>query len=310
MCTFLSTSFRSGTIINAKKRGEDTSGAQIVNTFRDARKIGLQIAPRKDAYLSAITTAFAAKSDARVFCAEDEDVTARFDPGLILDFPLTTIEVGGWTLSARSCLTVCSGQAQSKVWTRVVGNSNFSHRSLSESDVRELHRISKSYAETANDMIVQLYESDFSSAQSLDVSLEKSGWIDVFAVDCAGSEISSAIRDSYSELSWSVETKSIANSELAKTLRRITAVSMPENGQDATSTPEFTLKESSEFVPFHARNGSESVFVATADDCHAYISGLVDAGSDSTAEEKENETDTPKSVGATAELAMQIGAAY
>jgi len=155
-----------------------------------------------------------------------------------------------------------------------------------------------------------MYQDDFANTLNKDVSLTQVGEVEIFAVDCIGIEISSAIKDYCSLLLWNDGVRSIVNVELADAMRQITDISMPIFAQDGSATAEFALQEKADFVPFRSSRGADSVFIAAADGSRAYVSGLVDAGPDLKIRDLVLDPNLPPSSGATAELATRIGAVY
>ncbi|MEP1611246.1 MAG: hypothetical protein ABJL72_04920 [Roseobacter sp.] len=310
LCNFLSASYRSGTVINAALKGRTDEEASFTNTFKTARMIGKTIIGRKATYIEQLQAAFEIEGIHGTACDYSDGWAARFDPGLIIDFPRIGINTTKWELASRSCLTVCAGGAQSKIWTRIVRAVSDASESLSETDLEELNGLSRRLSVAANETIRGLYEQDFSQTVDAPVELSNYGHIDVFAVDCVGREISEKIRSSTGNMYWSDEHRSLAAGELSDVMRSVAAISMPSAGQDNDSCPEFALHDAANFVPFKSSKGAEALFVAATDGGHAYLSGLVDAGPNVDAPLYDKVNELPLSSGATAELASQIGGAY
>ena len=310
LCNFLSASYRSGTVINASLKGGTGEYAPFINSFKKARMIGKSIIGRKDEYIKRLQTALEIECVHGTEYDSRDEWAARFDPGLIIDFPRIGINTTKWDLASRSCLTVCAGGAQSKIWTRIVRRVSDPSKSLSESDLAELNCLSRRLSAIANETIRGLYEVDFSQTVGSPVELSNYGRIDVFAVDCVGKEISENIKSSTGNMYWNDERRSLAAGELSDVMRSVAAISMPEAGQDNDTCPEFALHKAASFVPFKSSKGAEALFVAATDGGHAYLSGLVDAGPDVDAPLYDKVNALPLSSGATAELASQIGGAY
>lgn len=310
LCNFLSASYRSGTVINAALKDCADEGAQLTNSFKTARMIGKAIVGRKSTYIERLQTAFGTEDIQGTECDYRDGWAARFDPGLIIDFPRIKINTPKWELASRSCLTVCAGGSQSKIWTRIVRTVSGQHKTLSEADLEEINGISRRLSAVANEAIRELYEQDFSQTVGAPVELRNFGHIDVFAVDCVGQGISKRIRSSNGNMYWNDDRRSLAAGELSDVMRRVAAISMPVAGRDKDAYPEFALHDAANFVPFKSSKGAEALFVAVTDDGHAYLSGLVDAGPDVDAPLFDKANALPLSSGATAELASQIGGAY
>lgn len=310
MCVFLSASYRSGAIIDATLKGRADEGAQFSNSFKTARMIGKTIIGRKSTYIKQLQTAFQIEGIQGTECDYRDGWVARFDPGLIIDFPRIGINTAKWELASRSCLTVCAGGSQSKIWTRIVRTISDSSKNLSEADLSEINGLARRLAATANETIRGLYEHDFSQTVDAQVELRNYGHIDVFAVDCVGKEISERIRSSTGNMYWNDEHRSLAAGELSDVMRSVAAISMPVAGRDTDAYPEFALHDDANFVPFKSSKGAEALFVAATDGGRAYLTGLVDAGPDVDAPLYDKVSALPLSSGATAELASQIGGAY
>jgi len=307
LCDFLSASYRSGSIINAIVKGKTDS--QISNTFKNARLIGQAILTRKFEYIHNIKSSFIHNDTKNIICDDESNWIARFDPGLIIDLPRIEIETSFGVFSSRSCLTVCVGGAQSKIWTRVVRKISDDISSLDKKELETINNISNIFTKSANEKIRSMYEEDFSQTIESDVSLNIFGKINLFAVDCVGSKISEEIKENNLNAYWDNNKRSLPVGEISDVIRNISEISLPNTAHDNSPDPEFSLKETASFVPFKSSKGTHSLFVATTNHDHAYLSGVVDAGSN-IKNPNRDENHLPLSLGTTAELASQLGAAY
>lgn len=296
-------------MIDAAVTGENGAEA-LGNTYKTARLIGQSIVSRKAEYMKAISKALSECSAGEVEIKDVERVTARFEPGLIIDFPYVRILTDKWQLSSRTCLTVCAGGSQSKIWTRIVRELSKKDVVIGADEVAELNMISSKCATVVNNIVRELYQRDFSSTLNKRVTLNEVGTIEIFGVDCVGREISSAIKRSIANLSWDHSSRSIENHELSEALRRVTKISMAHVGQDVTTNAEFSLHDGADFVPYRSTREANSIFVAATSGRKAFLSGLVDAGPDMKSVKFDEVSHLPASSGATAELATKIGAAY
>lgn len=309
MCDFLSTAYRKGAVIEAK-RASDTDPS-FKNSFRTARLIGKSISGRADAYIESILASQKFNEVVGVELAEKNELVARFDPGIIIDFPRISIKTQKWDFSTRSCLTICTGGSQSKIWTRLVLIVQDEKRKLTTPDLIELRSLSENLAEASNAAIKAQYEKDFSGVVGEPVTLENFGKIDVFAVDCVGLAISQEIKNSYTSLTQGLhDSRHLSAGEISDVLRNIASISMPPSGQDSNEAPEFTLHDNANFVPFRSSKGVESLFVAATRDGHAYLGGLVDAGPNVGSPFFDEMNMLPYSLSSTAELASEIGSVY
>lgn len=311
MCDYISLSYRLGTIIQASTGGSETK--KFSNDFSSARKIGSVIVANSKEYLDKIGHAIDALESVSGSINQEDCVTARFSPGLIIDFPEILISYKGWELTSRSCLTVCAGDSQSKIWTRVVRRISDGQQKLSRDDVIELKNVSELICSNVNPVVQSIYSDHFGSAIETDIVLQTVGDLEIFAVDCVGEDISDEIRDTYTDLIADIESVPLPEGELANVLREITNATLPdvEVCQDVDdSTKEYVLHPDARFVPFQSKREDKSFFVASATEDHAYLVGLVDAGVDVENPIVDPRSGLPLSAGTTAELASKYGAVY
>lgn len=299
-------------MIEAKRAAEPEG---VRNNFRTSRLIGKAITDRKDAYLQSIETAQSLEKVRQVKIVDNPELEARLDPGIIIDFPRFEISTDRWTFFTRSCLTICSGDAQSKIWTRLALALPDDPRKLSLQDLDCIRTLSQSLAEASNEALKGQYQEDFSTVVGDDVALDSMGKIEVFAVDCVGQAISREIRESYSAFAHGFDNRRhLDEGEIADTMRTIAKISMPEQGRDSSPDLRFTLHEKADFVPFQSSKGVESLFVAATRDGCAYLGGLVDAGPDTASpkiyRDQNKSFGVPYSLSSTAELAIEIGSVY
>ncbi|MCP4079313.1 MAG: hypothetical protein GY743_03625 [Planctomycetaceae bacterium] len=325
MCSIYSTSYREGTVINASAR--DGTGKGIMNSVQDARAVGRAILANTNTYSKCIDAAlvkglsefqqeysspkFADLRRADIEPVTEDDVQARFDPGLIIDFPRIRIAGNGCKFSIRTCLTVCLGGTQSKIWTRVVALDTATHRAMPDAELEEFHSLASGWAAAVNEQVRAQYEIDFAAAIDREVDLNDQGRIHLFAVDCEGPTISDAIEDTFLELVWArAESKSLDNFEIADVLRTITKISMPPAGLDQTDSQEFVLSSDASLFPFRASNGMGSLFVSMTNENNAFMSGIVDSARTDIGLNEHGFYDYAYSTGTTAELASFVGSSY
>ncbi len=271
-------------IVSAKAGEADADARRSVS---EARAIGLAIVNHGDAYLeaanSSIVECLPPELVGDVSIKESDTVRSRFDPGLILDFQKLAVMTEFGELSTRTCLTVCSSEMQSKIWTRIVfqpNNEALGNGGLSTELLSLLYSASDHIAAKTNEAIRNLYEADFKSVVGSNISLKSSGILHVFAVDCHGNGIGASIQEAYSELSWSeVSIDKIADRELADALRDVTGVKgIPQQAQDANeSDTRFLVDSEAMLVPFMSREKDTGIFVSYTNDDASYCVGLVDS---------------------------------
>jgi len=315
MCDLTAASYRHGTVIASA----DDSGSQKLLRVSQARRIGLAIDERLADYMgqaiACIKAAAIELGDGLGFAEPDvsysleKKISARFDPGLILDLPKLSVTAGGRTIELRTCLTVCVGPMKSKLWTRA--NTIGDWGKISPEELDQIHAFFDRMCRTINDALLSQYQVDFAREMNESISLQAFGKIHVFAADCAGGSTSTDleqlcdnIRDRHPQL------RSIENHELASAMRNVTRISLAADGQDSTGTSEFTLGGKADFYPFRGNNGAGSVFVRTTSMEDAYFSGIVNADTDRRSKHYLAPDNTSNSVGTTAEIAAFFGAAF
>lgn len=284
MCKYTGVSYRQGMIVSAKAGEADADARRSV---AEARAIGLAIINQGDAYLEAIKSCISEclppELAGNISIKESDTVRSRFDPGLILDFQKLAVTTKFGELSARTCLTVCSNEMQSKIWTRIVfrpDNQVLENGGLSTDQLGLLYSASDRIAAKTNEAIRNLYEADFKSVVGNNISLKSSGILHVFAVDCHGNGIGSSIQETYSELSWSeTSIDKLADRELSDALRDITGVKgIPQQAKDADENDaRFLVDSEAMFVPYMSSKKDTGVFVSYTNDDTSYCVGLVDS---------------------------------
>jgi len=327
MCKFKSASYRRGLIVEST----DASGKLVELPVAKARAVGQRINAGLDKYLQAMEAeitasvqAFADQSQGskpgryvdfstlRINSNPDAmTVSARFDPGLILDFPWFKLTGKNAEFSIRSCLTVCVGGMKSKIWTRSVINEINGGRRVSLEDLADVHDLSRLLCKRMNDKIRQMYEVELSAVTEIPISLSGYGTVHLFAVDCEGPNVSVALEKLCDNFKYGKGAKnSIQNEEISEALQNLTHISMPKAGQSAIETKEFRLSDQAAFFPFRGTNGAGSIFVSVTQDRDAYFSGLVNADHCVRPEDYPFDRSYPNGVGTTAEVASFLAGAF
>ncbi len=314
MFDFKGASIRKGVVVNAT----DDAGSLVRLSVAEARKIGQQInAARADFSSAHIDTIerVAAEYEGACFIAGvkvDDDLQspleARFQPGLILDFPRLLInEERFGTLALRACITVCALDARSKIWTRCVTDKSVG--TLSPESLDLFHDFAAQLCDAVNAATKVLYQKHFKLERFQSApQLNTHGNISLMLADCAGEEFQSALLQRFEEVSWSdTRLEKIDDLLVSEALRGVTGLAgAPTEATDAhPETSAFELRDGASFYPFVANSGAQSLFVAYADDDTAHLYGIVGGAS--------NSPDTknyPASVGLSAELANHLGSVY
>jgi len=314
MCEYTAASYRLGTIVESV----DNSGSQNQLSIADAQHVGRKINSRLSEYLVVSTNIMEAalsstgsKPGADLQLTYDQNRTrlsARFDPGLILDFPKVTVTLGDKTIEVRSCVTVCVGIMRSKLWTRANTLSDWGE--MSRDELESIHDILKKICEGINAKFRSMYEEDFLSIISSTQNIAVHGKIHVFAADCSGNDVAINLKELNSSISSKRdEIRSVEEPELASALHEITGILMHET-PERSGDQKFLLTEDAEFFPMQSASNCNSVFVQQTAESNAYFAGLVDASCQNHLENSGSGTRTPNSVGATAELAAFFGSAF
>ncbi|MCP4934759.1 MAG: hypothetical protein GY927_11275 [bacterium] len=315
MCDITAASYRYGTVIEAKDAEDNRRELKV----SEARRVGLAINERFKSYM---TAAKACISDAATQHGEDigfndpeisydkniEKLSARFDPGLILDFPKLTITGDDKTIEVRSCVTVCIGPLKSKLWTRA--NTTEDWDVFSHSKLEGIHAFFDATCSAINTALLAEYQIDFSGVIQEAIELESYGNIHVFAADCAGENVSQnleqlcdRIRDNYSN------ARTIENPELANAMRDVTDASLAVPGYSMTPSG-FSLDDGADFYPFRGSNGAGSLFVKVTNDDEAFFSGIVNADKKMHPIDFVPPDSVSNGVGTTAEIAAFFGGAF
>ena len=149
MCEYTGASCRLGSIVETI----DDRGDKAQITVSKAQEIGRQISSRLGDYLAVSIDAVKGSLEdfgsalglTELNIVEQESgsqIRARFEPGLILDFPKITIDANGRSIQLRSCVTVCVGPLRSKLWTRA--NTLGDWGSFSDKELVSLHGLLES----------------------------------------------------------------------------------------------------------------------------------------------------------------------
>lgn len=312
MCTFYGSSYRLGTVVDAIVSANGSRAPS--RSLSQAREIGLVISDRSPRYLAsfeAVLRDYSSKPDRQlqlVGRSEDDPVHGRFDPGLIIDFPEFKIadSKNGYTVAFRTCLTVCTGMARSKIWTRatvseVKGTPYKRHIGNFSSDARQI-------CASLNEACRALYEEDYVLPGEPSVCLTPHGNIHLLAVDCSGAQFEAELDQTIENLYHSGNTPQVIESkQLADPLRFVvTASKAPHQLCDAQPvSPSFSLSKDASLFPFRCRSGAPSIFVSYAEGNTAYLYGLV--APNTTGHMPPDSGMKPYSKQATAEIANVVG---
>ena len=132
------------------------------------------LAERSSSMLETIADAFRrvegrAANGSSLRAARARQASLRPSPTLVVDFPAFVGKIGSTKVQLRSCVTVCVDHKQSKIWTRVNGNS----ADISESEVNSLFNLFESAACDINEGILSKYRSILAEMTDEKISLEK-----------------------------------------------------------------------------------------------------------------------------------------
>lgn len=318
MCEFRAASYRFGTVVESK----DGEGNRCNLSISDAMSVGRAIRTSRKKYINVIKTAILSAVDAHgaalgltpddleISVEREDNISARFDPGLILDFPRLQIEgPSGNRIELRSCLTVCVGALKSKIWTRMTTIGDWGE--IDQDSLAALHDFFEAMGMSANDGIRLQYEEDFRKRLSPALTLEAQGNFHVFATDVGGKSATDTLEVLCDRLRYDRESvQAVEDPEVADALRQVTTVSLSPEGRDASATPEFRIGDGSEFFPFRGVNRAGSVFVNTISGSDAYFAGIVNGDTSVRPEWFEARDGDPNGTGTTAELAAFLGSQF
>ena len=320
---YTSAAYRRGLVVDAKT---DT-GSPVQSDIYKAREIGREIHGSSDRYLSAIyeglqfaTESFLDnhglnRSSYNIDTRTEEYIAARFAPGLIIDFPkfdvtLNAGELKYLNLSSRCCVTVCSDDARSKIWTRVVIKKMESQHYLSLEQLKKFQQLAEGISTKLNEIVRAQYQIDMSTTLSMPIRLEALGTLHVFAADCQGDVISNEIEEWNGAVDWSDRPiYRIQGSAIPDAMSTVAGLTIPREAW-ATEDDEFYLRSGASFFPYTGKNGAESMFVSYSDAQNGYLTGIV---SDNEIDNHDNAQQLGPyglGTGTTAEVAFYIGSKY
>lgn len=339
MCKYNGVGSREGIIVTAIKSG--STDENIIQSIKDSRGIGKIIAGsvRKAQYLSVINSAmedvikkwvendklnegYVDLREARIEIRTNSKLSARFQPGLIFDFPVFDIICKNKIFSTRTCLTVCARKSKSKIWSRVhVYNKDDEAEILTATDLASFHKFSAIINERLNDNIKALYAEDFSSYYQSSVRLHEIGRISIFIADTIDSDMSLETEGNYSNMVWNeAAANQICGTELAQAITDVSQISIP-NCQFGIDDEQNCLIGSDKvsFIPFKYSSGGKSILVSHTDKQKTYIAGVyagkvLYSDSDTThndlIETYDGNIETPHRVSPSGEIATFIGSAF
>lgn len=324
MCRYKAVSFRLGSIVEAV----DCNDTKVVVDVKSARAVGKIIDGNVPEYLEEMISASRQYLEVNYqflgsdhgkrtfdlmdwefsFSDEKSSVSARFAPGLVLDFPAIILKGVGFEVRFRSCLTVCIGDLNSKIWTRAVVKLHDKTNEIPPIEVKVIHDFLSGVCGVVNLAIKGMYERDFASRQVETVKFKDYGDIHIFAVDCEGAVVEENIEVACDAIAAEPEKRLLVAPEIAGALRDVTKASAPSIAWDVTGADEgFRLSDDALYFPHRAQNGAGSVFVTCADQRNSYFSGVVNSNEE---RRPPRHGDYPNSTGATAEVATFIGRVY
>lgn len=160
--------FRSGSIVKLLPKTIDSPDAVIAPDQavcadeRETRLIGMKIINSYTEYLDSAKCCLEEVVGAEKF-EFDEDLSAKFLPGLVLDFPRFRFTALNFRVEARFCITICRDDRASKIWSRFMLvrtlNNKTSKVSIDEANV--FYDLMASAASPVSNGILKLYERDF-----------------------------------------------------------------------------------------------------------------------------------------------------
>lgn len=343
MCDFSGASYRLGSVLETR----DTSTGQrlVISSSANARRVGRAIAGRGMTYLAAVIGTLrdliAAEephsilpygtdlADTVRFSRDDVEtheyhrISARFAPGMILDFPLILVDGPVCRFGIRLCLTICMHDMNSKIWTRFVTETSKDTPHLTEEQLHDLNRFARGLSEQVHERVRALYAVDICQgypAQTA-ISLDTLGQIELFAADCTDKEMAGILNDKYTELLRAGgRTKRIGGTELTDALRVVTSIGLPETAGDQSreNPAEFGVADDVDVIPleFEADDGwARALMLSYVSGRRAYYAGLVDSYNTTSSTSGSTEAGDEKffamrSIAATGEISTSVGAEF
>ena len=316
MCDFKAASYRLVTVVESTDGKAERRTLNVIET----ENVGDKISGRVSDYMAAVESGVEQGirefgeplnfGECKVNWDTEKGVSARFDPGLILDFPRVELKTDLGSLEVRACLTVCVGEMKSKLWTRC--NTQYDWEHLSNEQVDLLHAFFESISQKINDAFRELYEQDFGAVVGESVRLEEYGRIHVYAIDCGGEGVSDELEKVYLDKRGNrAKSKTLESDELAPILNELSKLyPHRENVSGPAATANYILRDNEKFFPFRASNLASSIFIQSRDEIDAYLYGIVDANIEKRPDDHSANKTDPNGSGTTAELGLFFASAF
>lgn len=322
-CSFPSGAYRRGTILNLPK--DQLQGQMEYVGFSDTRRIGLKMVEDAEKYFTLLSEAFLKAAQDIDLLDFDENslkrpaaseisnqVRARYEPGLILDFPIGEFSFSGLETTFRTTIALCSNKGYSKIWTRATIVDKNEISTEDDHKLKNIHEWFVMACSSANREITKKYEADLSTTLDKNICLEVVGDINIFAVDCAGQQIEDSLEKYVDDATWSVyDPKSISDSDITIALQRMANISFPYINKGFSESDEFHITDDMQIIPFKNSYDISSLFLAEANEKEAYVTGLISGNpKPDQCNGKGIQKYKPNSLASTAEMAINIGLEY
>lgn len=326
---FETASFRKGAVVDAIVK-TDTEQNSYHNTVEKSKIIGRSIWDQLELYLDTVKSvsinslhqssdaaeavfSVAQPSQIELAWRRPKELRSRFAPGLILDFPEIDLTSGEFRAGLRCCLTVCTGDVRSKIWTRFVSKSQNMADLLNGDAAASFYILANTLCSNVNDAIQSLYQEEFNKIEDREINLTRIGTINIFGLDSGYVELSNNIDMMYDDLIWGDgEETEVVNQTVAHAFHEaVTCTKIGFDGLSNDGPDRIDLTQETKLYPFKGRNGAQALFLAQTKEREGNFVGIISPlFAEKSAENGNRGNYYSASTGTTAEMAAMLGAQY
>lgn len=185
-------------------------------------------------------------------------VTGRYAPGIIIDFPTFEITTKAFKLEARLCLTVCLEDNSSKVWCRIRLLDWPGSTDLTLEQIKAFYDYCEVISEHSLKLLIRNYQEDFQEGTKSETILAEDGNVRIFTIDIDGVnahdfEVTSA------KINLNPEEK-ILTGTVAHAFTMLSEI-LPENSYITSSSDNFEISKTVSYFTEEALNRSPAIFL-------------------------------------------------
>lgn len=167
-------------------------GRPVSRTLREATQLGLRIFENFENYSTEIKVVVRQVAEkyglnpGTIAVSSREWMRSKYAPGLILDFPAFSFKLGPYSVTGRSCVTICFADSVSKIWTRLILNESVQGVPNRE-DAGRNFQIGAEICAEINRQLQKMYLDDFRHTIDLhpgaEISFNLVGSLDYYGID-------------------------------------------------------------------------------------------------------------------------------